>query len=161
VKTRTISIALAAAIATTGGAAAAQPATATKAQTLPKRQLIKRGDAICAKGNRRLTLSPPAGVDPMHPTPAQLRAAAPFLHQLSVVVGDEVRQVNALGVPDRDRALFERAMRNSRRMVRGMRAQAAAAKAGDVDAYLAAGRDGSDDLSSRQIARFGFKVCGH
>jgi hypothetical protein len=163
VKTKSISVALAATIAA-GGIATAAPAVATtKAKTIPKAQLIKRGDAICAKGNRGLTLAPPAGMDPMHPTPAQLRAAAPFLHQLSVVVGGEVRKVSALGAPDQDRALFERGMRGARRMVRGMRAQAAAAKAGDLDAFATASRRSNHhgDVSGRQLAQFGFKVCGH
>jgi hypothetical protein len=162
VNTRTIAVALAATVAAAGGATAAQAGTA-KTKTIPKAQLVERGDAICAKGNQRLTLAPPAGMDPMHPTADQLRAAEPFLRQLSEVIGGEVRHVSALGRPDADRALFERGMRGARRMVRGMRRQAAAAKAGDVDAFLAASRRANHhgDVSGRQLARFGFEVCGH
>lgn len=161
-KTRTIGVALVATIAAAGGTTAAQAGTTTT-KTIPKAQLIKRGDAICTKGNQRLTLAPPADMNPMHPTVDQLRAAEPFLRQLSVVIGGEVRHVSALGTPDEDRALFERGMRGARRMVRGMREQAAAAKAGDVDAFLAASKrsDHQGAVSGRRLARFGFEVCGH
>ncbi len=108
-QSRTICVALVAAVAASG--TAAQLATATT-RTIPKAQLIKRGDAICAKGNRRITLSPPSG-DPAHVTADQLRAAAPFLRQQLEVNASEVRQVAALGtarprprdVQARDRAL--------------------------------------------------------
>jgi hypothetical protein len=156
-RSKTLCVALAAAVAASGTAASLATATATK--TTPKAQLIKRGDAICAKASRRITLSPPSG-DPDHITPDQLRAAAPFLHQLATVVAGEVRQVAALGPPDRDRALFERAIATSRVMVKWMRREADAAKAGDVDAFHRASRHDSGELSARLLARFGFRTCG-
>jgi hypothetical protein len=153
---KSVCVALAAAVAASG--TAAQAATSTT-KTIPKAPLIKRGDAISEKGSRRITLSPPS-VEPTHPTPAQLRAAAPFLHQIAAVVGDEVRQVGALGTPDRDRATFERAIARSRVMVRWMRKEAAAAKAGDVRAFEKASANDSGEASARLLARFGFRVCG-
>jgi hypothetical protein len=155
-QSKTLCVALVAAVA--AGGTTPSLATAT-AKTTPKAQLIKRGDAICTKGSRRITLSPPSA-DPVHATPAQLRAAAPFLAQLTTVIGDEVRQVAALGPPDRDQALFARAIATSRVMVKWMRREAAAAKAGDVKAFHRASQHDSGELSARLLARFGFRQCG-
>jgi hypothetical protein len=155
-RSKSLCVALAAAAAASGTAA---PLATATTKTTPKAQVIKRGDAICAKGNQRITLSPPTG-DPDQITPDQLRAAAPFLHQLATVVADEVRQVAALGPPDHDRALFNRAIATSRVMVRWMRREAVAAKAGDVEAFHAASRRDSGELATHLLVRFGFRVCG-
>ena len=154
-RSKTLCVAILAAVA--AGGTAAQAATATK--TIPKAQLIKRGDAICTAGNRGLTLSPPSG-DPEHMTPDQLRAAAPFLRQGLRVNASEVRQVAALGLPDRDRATFKRAIALSRRMLKWVRKEVAAAQAGDVQAFLQASRHDTGRAASRTLARFGFRVCG-
>lgn len=155
-RTKTLCVALAAAVAASGTAASLATATT---KTMPKAQLIKRGDAICAKASRRITLSPPAA-DPDHATPDQLRAAAPFLRQTATVVADEVRQVSALGPPDRNRALFTRAISTSRVMVKWMRREAAAAEAGDVAAFHEASRHDSGEQAAHLLVGFGFRVCG-
>jgi hypothetical protein len=153
---KSVCVALAAAVAASGTAA---PLAIATTKTIPKAQLIKRGDAICTKGNRGLTLAPPAG-DPEHVTPDQLRAAVPFLRHGRRVNAGELRRVTALGRPDRDRATFERAMALSRRMLKWTRKEVAAAQAGDVEAFLEASRHDTGRAASRALARFGFRVCG-
>jgi hypothetical protein len=155
-RSKTLCVAAVAAVAASG--TAAQAATSTT-KVIPKAQLIKRGDAICKKGNRGLTLAPPAG-DPEHVTPDQLRAAVPFLRQGLRVNGGEVRRVSALGVPDRDRAAFKRAIALSRQMLKWTRKEVAAAQAGDVGAFLQASRHDTGRAASLALARFGFRVCG-
>jgi hypothetical protein len=156
-RSKTLCVAVAATVAASG--TAAQLATATTTKTIPKAELIKRGDAICKKGNRRITLTPPSG-DPAHITPDQLRAAAPFLRQELRVNAAEVRQVAALGMPDRDKATFKRAIALSRQMLRWVRKEVAAAEAGDVAAFHVAMRHDSGQAASQTLARFGFRVCG-
>lgn len=160
--TRMLSTALVGAVALVGAYGAADRAVSAQAaaKQIPKAQLIKRADAICTKGNRHITLQPPQ-FDPAHPTADQLRSAAPFLHQLAHVIGGEVTAVRALGIPDPGAAAFRRAMTESRHLVHDMRAQARAARAGDVPAFLAASRRADANTSGPQLARFGFRVCGH
>jgi hypothetical protein len=154
-RSKTLCVAIVAAVATSG--MTAQLATATT-KTIPKAELIKRGDAICRRGDRGLTLSPPAG-DPTV-SAAALRKFAPFLRQQLHVNAREVRRIAALGLPDRDRAAFQHAIALARRMLKAVRQEVAAAQAGDLKAFLRAARHDSGQAASRELARFGFRACG-
>lgn len=130
------------------------------ASTIPKAQLIRRGDAICEKGNATIGKVKAPNFDPAHATAKQLKSGATFADTLAKTIGSEVRDVAALGTPDSDAATFSKAIADSRAYVASLRGQADAAKAGDVRGFRAAMKDDDADQSGTLLARFGFKVCG-
>jgi len=74
---------------------------------VPKSQIVSKGDAICAKGQKTVTAQPPQ-FDPRAATPAQLRSAVPFLRQQANAIRNDVDQIAALGKPDKDAVLLAR-----------------------------------------------------
>jgi hypothetical protein len=157
-RSTTLCFAIVAAVAASGTTV---PAATATTKTIPKAQLVKRGDAICKRGNRGYTLSPPSG-DPAHMTADQLRKALPFLRQDLRVTGSEVREVAALGTPDREAKTFRRAIARSQGLLKALRQEIAAVQAGDVPAFLAAlqQEQNAGRAASRLLFRVGFRVCG-
>ena len=70
-------------------------------KTVPKSQIISKGDAIC----RRLdaTIGQPPNFNPANATTAQLKSIVPFLTKTAQVTTSEVQQVRALGTPSTER----------------------------------------------------------
>jgi hypothetical protein len=110
--------------------------TSSGSKTVPKAQIISRGDAICSKLDK--TVGAPPNIDPAKATGKQLRQFVPFLTKNAAVISSEVSQVSALGKPDKDAALFNQVLTDGRNASSYFREAATAAAAGNRGAFLAA-----------------------
>ena len=124
-------------------------------KTVPKSQIISKGDAIC----RRLdaTIGQPPNFNPANATTAQLKSIVPFLTKTAQVTTSEVQQVRALGTPSTDAALFKQILADGDTAAAHFRAAAQAATQGNRPAFLATFRQ-LQAVPSRG-KQFGFHVC--
>lgn len=70
--------------------------------------LVKKADAICRAENKKRAANPfpaPKFQNPAKATPAQIRAAAPYLARDLAITRDEIKRVFALGQPSEPTAL--------------------------------------------------------
>jgi hypothetical protein len=124
-------------------------------KTVPKAQIISKGDAICTR--LEATAQPPPKVDPSKATGAKLKSLAPFLTKNADIIHSAVQQVGALGKPDKDASLFNVVLAEGRSAESHLRAAAAAAAAGNRTAFLAA--FASLRNAPQHGKQFGFKKC--
>jgi hypothetical protein len=124
-------------------------------KTIPKAQLISKGDAICTR--LEAGIGPGPNINPAKATPAQLKSLAPFLTKNANVVKAEVDQVGALGTPDKDAAEFKQILADGRTVANEFQAAATASAAGDRKAFLAAFTVLMNTPSRGK--QFGFKKC--
>jgi hypothetical protein len=110
--------------------------TTSGSKTVPKAQIISRGDAICSKLDKSIGSGP--NIDPAKATGKQLVGLAPFLTKSADVISSEVSQVSALGKPDKDAALFNQVLADGRTAASYSREAATAAVAGNRSGFLAA-----------------------
>jgi len=151
--------------------AAALGSSAFAATTVPKAKIISEGDAICTQfGKSALPIAaklaaslktPVANLLPklMAGTPAGLKAAAPTLAKLATLQNTEVKQLEALGTPNQDVAVFKQVIADEMKSAAYTRAAVQAAARGDESAFIAAvGPKGADSLTPHG-QKFGFRVC--
>jgi hypothetical protein len=105
-------------------------------KTVPKSQIISKGDAIRSRLDK--TVGPGPKIDPTTATRKQLVRLAPFLTKNADVISSEVSQVSALGKPDKDAALFNQVLADGRASASYFREAAAAAAEGNRSGFLAA-----------------------
>src|SRR5438270_8378768 len=110
--------------------------TTSGSKTVPKAQIISRGDAICSKLDKSIGSGP--NIDPAKATGKQLVGLAPFLTKNADVISSEVSQVSALGKPDTDAALFNQVLADGRTVASYFHEAATAAAAGSRSGFLAA-----------------------
>jgi hypothetical protein len=127
-------------------------------KTVPKAEIIRKGDAICRNAVKQVTAAPPT-IDPTRATAAQIKGIAPFFRQVAASTQTSVSQIAALGKPDKDAALLERILAGGRTAVADNLAVANAAQKGDRTALRAAFAKSQGDSGRKLAKQFGFKVC--
>jgi hypothetical protein len=127
-------------------------------KTVPKAQIISKGDVICTNARKLVTATAP-NVNPVQATSTQIKALAPILRQITASTQASVNGIAALGTPDKDAALLSRLIAGGRRSIADDTAAAAAAQSGDVAAFRAAFARAQGDSGAALAKQFGFKVC--
>jgi hypothetical protein len=151
-----------AAVALVSGAVAG---CGSSSKTIAKADFIKRADAICAASNQQTNVIPFPNVDPTKATKAQLPQIAAALNKLSAAQRAEAAKLKALPDPDRDAALFHRALAGFEQQIAQVATAGQAASSGNASAFHAAARTLNSPPPGAAQARanakqFGLKVCG-
>jgi hypothetical protein len=131
-------------------------------KTVSKAELISRADAICSDQNRQINAVPSPKGSVASITKDQMPAAASYFDTTLAIARAHLKQIKAVGRPDRDQALYQQALAQQDAALAAVDSARQAAHAGDPTAFQKAlGEAGRSGVSSRDLAqRFGFKVCG-
>lgn len=136
-------------------AAAVAACGSSGTKTVPKSEIISKGDAICKRLNATLPALPNS--DPTKFTSSQLKQVAPAIAKTGQIVSSEVGQVRALGTPSSDAALLKQVLADGDTVAANFQAASQAAAKGDKAGFLTVfQRIQGQPLRGKQ---FGFQVC--
>jgi hypothetical protein len=129
---------------------------------LAKAEWITKGDAICAKSDKKRSAIPSPSFAPGKATKADLPAAADYFDKALPTFTDELKQLHALGHSKQDDALLQRVLAGAGQLGNAVDALRQAARRGDVAGFKTGLiRAATTSAQANTLAKqFGFKVCG-
>jgi len=130
------------------------------AKSISKAELIRKGDARCAQGNRRIRAVPQPTFSPQSTTRAQLPQAAGYLAKVNPVHRSEIEYLRGLGEPTEGGKQWKEILAQADQAAGALRDAERFARAGDLNRFKSQfGKLGRNEYP--QLAKkFGFTECG-
>jgi hypothetical protein len=130
------------------------------AKSIPKAELIRKGDARCATDNRRINAIPQPRFSPQGATTAQLPEAASYLGKVNPIQKAEIDYLHGLGEPTEGKAQWKKILAGADQVVAALQEAEDAAKSGDLNRFKAQFVKISRNNSDQLARQFGFRECG-
>lgn len=157
-KRRTTLMLLGLCVAACGCGDAASQSPPGDGPTVAKATIVERGDAICRRNAERFP-GEPVQFDLKRLRPEHLSRFVRTFRNASLAIRASVREVRALGTPDRDANMLEDLLSEGTKAADAYAAMAQTSAAGDVTGFKAAFARLEENRSTEMAKRFGFLAC--
>jgi hypothetical protein len=129
-------------------------------KSISKGELIRKGDARCARDSRRIQAIPQPRFSPQGATRAQLAQAAGYLAKVNPIQKAQIDYLHGLGEPTEGKKQWDEILAGADQVRAALQEAQDAASAGDLNRFKAQfGKLGRNSFSQK-ARQFGFTECG-